>query len=163
MQNLGAPVLSPIPASLRTISEFRCRTPSIGRVRLGYGVENFTMKSGAAIPCDLFELLRNDKFDSRGFSTQQTAVRQNEFGGTVGGRCFCLGITTAAAPTFLRVFGLSSTRRPAQGNLVSVPTMQERTAIFRYPYRSLIRHDQDDGHGGFVRAPFTGNIILKTA
>src|SRR6266566_8342400 len=54
------------------------------------GVINIATKSGGnAFHGSLYEFLRNDKLDARGFFTaKKPPLRQNQFGGTVGGPVF---------------------------------------------------------------------------
>lgn len=58
--------------------------------RTANGIINFTTKSGTnELHGSAFEYFRNDKLNARRFfSAQRTIVRQNDFGGTVGGPIF---------------------------------------------------------------------------
>ncbi|MEO8125777.1 MAG: TonB-dependent receptor, partial [Bryobacteraceae bacterium] len=71
------------------IAEFKVQTASYSAEygRTGNGVVNFTSKSGTnELHGGVFEFFRNDKLNARGFFPKTRAiVRQNIFGGTVGG------------------------------------------------------------------------------
>jgi hypothetical protein len=70
------------------VEEFKVSTgdypPEYGR---GFGVEVFTMKSGTNhYHGDVYEFIRNNDLDARGFFIPTNSpLRQNEFGGTLGG------------------------------------------------------------------------------
>ena len=140
MQNLGAPgFIADSAPPYEAISEFKVQnTLYPAEYGLGYGVENFTMKSGGnQFHGDLFELLRNDKFDARGFfNSSKPPLRQNEFGGTIGGPVILPGYHNRSRTHFFFAYsGFRLRGGLPQGNLVSVPTPQERTGDFSdYPY-----------------------------
>jgi hypothetical protein len=166
MQNLGAPgFIADSAPPYEAISEFKVQnTLYPAEFGLGYGVENFTMKSGTnEFHGDLFELLRNDKFDARGFfNSSKPPLRQNEFGGTIGGPVILPGYHNRSRTHFFFAYsGFRLRGGLPQGNLVSIPTMQERTGDFSdYPYPIFDPGTtRSDGKGGFVRDPFVGNII----
>ena len=75
--------------SVETIGEFRLIRGNFNAEygRTGGGVEIFTTRSGTnQLHGSLFDYLRNDKFDARGFFQATRPInRQNEFGGVVGG------------------------------------------------------------------------------
>jgi hypothetical protein len=81
-----------IKPSIDAIQEFRVETHNISAEfgRGGGGVIQVTTKSGTnAFHGTLFEFLRNDKLDANGFFNSGRAkppYRQNQFGGTFGGR-----------------------------------------------------------------------------
>src|SRR5581483_4258862 len=89
MQNIGAPgFIAESSPPYEAVEEFKVQnTLYPAEYGLGFGVLNFTLKSGTnRFHGDLFEFLRNDKFDARSFfSSQKPSIRQNEFGGTIGG------------------------------------------------------------------------------
>ena len=133
----------------------------IGR---GFGVANYTLKSGANdFHGDLFEFLRNDKLDSRGFfAASRPITRQNEFGGTIGGRIFRNRTFFFAAFDGFRLRGGSANR-----SLVTVPTDAFRqgdfSALVDSSGNQIPLYDpsttRSDGNGGFVRTPFPNNQI----
>jgi hypothetical protein len=75
--------------SVETIGEFRLLRGNFNAEygRTGGGVEIFTTRSGTNdLHGSLFDYLRNDKFDARGFFQATRPInRQNEFGGVIGG------------------------------------------------------------------------------
>ncbi len=79
-----------IVPNLDSIQEFRLITNSFDAEygRFSGSVVNVITKSGTnELHGTAFEFLRNDKFDARGFFDPSIAeLRQNQFGGTVGGR-----------------------------------------------------------------------------
>ena len=85
MQNIGAPgFIAEMAPPYEAVSEFKVQnTMYPAEYGAGYGVMNFTMKSGAnQFHGDLFEFVRNDAFDANGFfHSDQNRIRQNEFGG----------------------------------------------------------------------------------
>ena len=89
MQNIGASgFIAESSPPYEAVSEFKVQnTLYPAQYGSGYGVMNFTMRTGTnAFHGDLFEFFRNDKLDAAGyFSAGKNAIRQNEFGGTIGG------------------------------------------------------------------------------
>jgi len=76
--------------SVDSIDEFKLTTTDYS-AEYGHalaGVTSFTLKSGTnQFHGSAFEFFRNEKLDARGFFPQVKApTRQNEFGGTIGGR-----------------------------------------------------------------------------
>jgi hypothetical protein len=132
----------------------------------GSGVENFTLKSGTnQYHGDLFEFLRNNKFDAAGFfgnSTPLSALRQNEYGGTFGGPVILPHYNGKDKTFFFFTYSGFQLRGglPA-GSLVTLPTAQERQGNFSdYPFPIYNpATTRPDGTGGFTRDPFPGNII----
>lgn len=127
----------------------------------GFGLTIYTLKSGTnGFHGNVFEFVRNDKFDARGFfSATRPIVRQNEFGFTLGGPII-------KDKTFF--FGSYSGFRRRGGapnrNLVTLPTTAFRQGDFSalLPLGIVIYDPsttRSDGRGGFVRDPFPGNII----
>ena len=68
------------------------------------GVTSFTMKSGGnELHGSAFHFLRNDKLDARSFfSAGKSPVRQNEWGGTVGGPMI---LSSSGKPDGLQAYG----------------------------------------------------------
>lgn len=73
-----------------SMQEFRVETNSFSAQygRSNAGIVNATTKSGSnEFHGTLYEFLRNDKLDSRGWNSDEKApLRRNQFGGTIGGR-----------------------------------------------------------------------------
>ena len=136
------------------------------RVRkTGGGFEVFTTKSGTNNwHGDLFDYLRNNVFDARGFYALSAPVnRQNEFGGAIGGPVRIPHVTTA--PT--RRSSISCTadsascrtpriaHQPAAGGL-----SQRRFLLAGRGRQPGLIYDPtstaSDGAGGFTRTAFPG-------
>src|SRR5262249_62119717 len=86
MQNIGAPgFIAEMSPPYEAVSEFKVQnTLYPGQYGAGYGVMNFTMKSGSNnFLGDLFEFLRKDARDATGFlHGAQHPPLQNEFAAT---------------------------------------------------------------------------------
>ena len=133
----------------------------IGR---GFGVANYTLKSGTnQYHGDVFEFLRNDKLDARGFfASARPIVRQNEFGGTVGGPVIKNRTFFFVAYDSFRLRGGSINR-----SVVTVPTDAFRqgdfSALVDGSGHQIPIYDpgstRPDGKGGFVRDVFANNQI----
>ena len=128
----------------------------------GFGAKHFAFKGGGnEFHGNLFEFFRNDKLDARGFfAAGKPAVRQNNYGGSIGGpikknKLFVFG-------TYDRFVlrGGSATR-----GLITLPVAPFRSGDF-----SRLITEQDitiydpattmaDGAGGFVRDAFANNVI----
>ncbi|HYO82540.1 MAG TPA: TonB-dependent receptor [Bryobacteraceae bacterium] len=132
----------------------------------GLGVINYTLKSGTnRFHGGLFEFLRNDKLDARGFFPRvRPPVRFNEYGGNIGGPVILPKIYNGRNRTFFN-FNYTGLRNgpPINGTLISVPDAAFRRGDFSN-YRdnsgNLIpifdpATTQPDG----TRTPFPGNII----
>ncbi len=134
----------------------------------GFGVMNFTMKSGTNdFHGSAFEFLRNNVFDSRGFfQATRPIVRQNEFGFTFGGPVLLPKIYNGKNRTFF--FGSYSGFRlrggsPTRGT-VTLPTVRMKQGDFSQLLANGVQiYDpattRTDGSGSFVRDPFAGNRI----
>ena len=167
MQNIGAPgFIAEMAPPYEAVSEFKVQnTLYPAQYGAGYGVMNFTMKSGTNnFHGDLFEFLRNDALDANGFfHGEQNPLRQNEFGATVGGPLFIPKLYNGKDKTHF-FFAWSSFRLrgglPRPG-LLTLPTLQERNGDFSdYPFPIYDpATTRPDGKGGFVRDPFLNNVI----
>jgi hypothetical protein len=122
------------------------------------GVVNIASKSGAnAFHGGLYEFLRNDALDARGFFTSaKPPLRQNQFGGSLGGRI-------VKDKTFF-FFSYEGYRQlnPSSA-LYLVPTPQELGGNFSASGRRIFdpystRPDPADTRR-FLRDPFPNNII----
>ena len=160
MQTLGAPgFIAEATPPYEGVSEFKVQnTLYPAEYGLGFGVENFSLKSGTNnFHGNLYEFLRNDILDARGFfNTGKPPLRQNEFGGTFGGP-----IKKDKTQFFVAYSGFSLRGGLPRGGLVTLPTLKQRSGDFSdYPAQIFDpATTRPDGQGGFVRAPFPGNII----
>jgi len=130
-----------------------------------FGVSNYTLKSGTnSFHGNAWEFLRNDKLDARGFfNTSKPIVRQNEFGGTVGGPIIKDKTFFFGAISSLRLRGGAPVR-----STVTIPTPAFRQGDFSQLKNNVTGElipifdpatTRSDGQGGFVRDPFPGNIV----
>lgn len=174
MQDIGAPgMIAESTPPYEAVSEFKVQnTLYPAEYGNGLGVENYTLRSGTSrFHGDLFEFVRNDKFDALGFFApppgQAPVLRQNEFGGTIGGPLPIPKINGGENKTFF--FGSYSGFRlrgglPTSG-LVSLPSMQERNAngngydFSDYPYPIFDPTTTVCSGGSCTRQQFPGNII----
>ena len=137
--------------------------PEYGR---GFGVEIYTLKSGTnRWHGDAFEFVRNEIFDARGFyAATRPKVRQNDFGGTVGGpikkdKLFvfmawdelhrapaALQVSLDTIPTTAMHSGDFTGLKDASGNMI--PIYDPATTV-------------PDGSGGFTRTQFSCNGVLN--
>ena len=130
----------------------------------GFGITNFTMKSGTnQFHGNAFLFLRNGKMDATGFfNTIQSSLRQNEFGGTLGGPVIRNKTFFFGSYQGFRKRGITG----ALG-LATIPPVAFRNGDFsslRAPNGELIgifdpTTTASDGAGGFVRQPFPNNRI----
>ncbi|PYV93226.1 MAG: hypothetical protein DMG05_02225 [Acidobacteria bacterium] len=160
MQNFGAPgFVAEATPPYEAVSEFKVQnTLYPAEYGLGFGVENFSMKSGGnSFHGNLYEFLRNDVLDARGFfSSDKPVLRQNEFGGTVGGP-----IIKDKTHFFFAYSGFTLRGGLPRAGLITLPTEKQRMGDFSdYPAPIFDPGTtRPDGQGGFVRDPFPGNII----
>lgn len=134
--------------SVDAIQEFKLQTGSLSAqfgFQAGANV-NIVTKSGTnQVHGTLFNFLRNDKMDARGFfPTTKPKLRQNQFGGTVGGPVFIPKIYNGKDRTFFFSNYEGIRIRQEQFGRFIVPTEAQRT-------------------GNFTRtsagAPFTGAVL----
>ncbi|MEW5979624.1 MAG: TonB-dependent receptor [Acidobacteriota bacterium] len=142
MSQIGASAaIAEASPPFEAIAEFRVQN-TLYSVEYGggaHGVENFTIKSGTTkFHGSLFEFVRNDKFDARGFFPRiKNYLRQNEFGGTIGGPLNIPKVYDQKDRTFF--FAAYSGFRlrggtPSPG-LINLPTPRERNGDFSdYPF-----------------------------
>src|SRR6185436_2505482 len=123
----------------------------------------FTTKSGTnQYHGSLFEYLRNDKLDARGFISPITPVnRQNEFGAAFGGPVRLPGYNGKNRTFFYFVYDGFRYRAGASNQLLTLPNAAQRSGDFSGltkggvplaiydPYSS-----RPDGAGGFTRDIF---------
>ena len=90
--------------SVETIGEFRLLRANFNAEygRTGGGVQIFTTRSGTnSLHGSVFDYLRNDKLDARGFFQRTRPInRQNEFGATLGGPVYIPKIYDGRNKTF---------------------------------------------------------------
>lgn len=90
-------------------------------------------------------------------------LRQNEFGGTLGGPLVLPKLYNGKDRTFFFVSysGFRLRGGIAAGNLQTLPTTQERTGDFSdYPFPLYDpASTRPDGQGGYIRDPFANNQI----
>jgi hypothetical protein len=101
--------------------------------RTANGIINFTTKSGTnELHGSAFEYFRNDKLNARQFfSATRTVVRQNDFGGTVGGPIFVPKIYDGRNKAFFFVsYEKSIQRSGSPSALVSIPPEALRRGDF---------------------------------
>lgn len=125
-----------------------------------------------------YEYLRNNALDSRGFFDKSVPKdQQNEFGFTLGGPVYIPKVYDGRNKTFfffnlgwfryLYSVGGSAYTMPIdaykQGNFSSLLGAQIGTDALGRPVYAGAIYDpsttRPDGHGGFIRDPFPGNII----
>ncbi|MGH9342801.1 MAG: carboxypeptidase regulatory-like domain-containing protein, partial [Terriglobia bacterium] len=179
------------------ISEFRI-TNNNSSARYGFssGIVSFAFKSGTnAFHGNLFEYLQNDKLDAAGFVANATGqpkppLRQNEYGGTIGGPVWIPHVYNGHNKTFFFVEYTGFKFRPSSVNvtLTTIPNAY-RTGDFSQSLGSQLMVDGQpvfdpagrpvlngqiydpfsvhtvtgpDGKSYQVRDPFPGNIISST-
>ena len=166
-QNIGAPgFIADSTPPYEAVEEFKVQnTLYPAQYGLGYGVLNFTLRSGTnQFHGDLFEFLRNDKLDARGFFTDvKPPIRQNNYGGTFGGPVIIPKLYNGKDKTFFFFaydgFQLRGGLPP--GGQVTIPSLAEHSGNFsEFPYPIFDpATTTPDGAGGFVRQPFPNNQI----
>ena len=130
----------------------------------GFGISNYTLKSGTnQFHGNAFWFVRNDQFDSSGFfSPTRPIVRQNEYGGTLGGP-----VVRNKTFFFTSYQGFILRSGAPGAALRTIPTTAFRQGDFaelRTPGGDLIpifdpASTRPDLAGGFMRDPFAGNRI----
>lgn len=131
----------------------------------GTSVVNVSLKSGTnQFHGSAFHFLRNQIFDARNFFNYtgvKPAVRQNQFGFTLGGPLTLPGIYRGRDRTFFFVdYQDSRARRPVTRNS-TVPTAAMKSGNFAgltINDPSLTREDPAKP-GTYLRQPFPGNLI----
>ncbi|MBI3682880.1 MAG: Plug domain-containing protein [Acidobacteria bacterium] len=122
------------------------------------GVVNIASRTGTnELHGTLFEFLRNDKLDARGFFTAaKPPLRQNQFGAAVGGPIL-------RNKTFFFASYEGYRQVNASSSLALVPTAAERTGDFSALSRRLFdpysTRRSPDNPNLFLRDPFPGNRI----
>jgi hypothetical protein len=136
--------------------------------KTGGGFEIFTTKSGTnQFHGSLFEYLRNDKLDARGFISPVTPVnRQNEFGGAFGGPVILPKYNGRNRTFFYFVYDGFRYRAGATNQVLTLPNAKERSGDFSGLVKGgqpLAIYDpgttRSDGAGGFTRDIFPNATI----
>jgi hypothetical protein len=160
--------------SVEAIGEFKLVSSTFNAEygRTGGGFEIFTTKSGAnQLHGALYDYLRNNVFDARGFFSTATPVnRQNEFGVNVGGPVFIPKVYNGHNRTFFYfVYGGFRYRAGQTNSLVSVPPAPFKNGDFSQLVdkngKPVIIYDPSSTrlvNGVTVRDAFPGNTIPAT-
>ncbi|HZT32619.1 MAG TPA: TonB-dependent receptor [Bryobacteraceae bacterium] len=158
--------------SVEAIAEFKLLSADFSAEygRTGGGFEIFTTKSGTnELHGSVFDYLRNNVFDARGFFASTTPVnRQNEYGFALGGPVWIPKVYNGRNKTFFHVvYSGFRYRQGATNQLTSIPPEAFRAGDFS----SLVDRNgkpvpvydpsstRADGAGGFTRDVFPGNLI----
>jgi hypothetical protein len=172
------------PPSVETVAEFKV----VNSVAAEYGLTggafmSFISKSGTnEFHGDAFEYLRNNAFDARSFFAPTVSTeKQNEFGVTGGGPVYIPKVYDGRNKTFFfATFTQFIQHTVSQGSIVTLPTAAFRQGDFSQLLGPVIGKDalgrdvrqgqiydpastRPDGHGGFIRNPFPGNIIPQAS
>jgi len=127
----------------------------------GFGVLNFSFRSGTnEFHGNVFHFLRNDKLDASGFfNAERPIIRQNEFGGSLGGP-----VIKNKTFFFFSMTGFELRGGSQQRGLVTIPTQQFRQGDFSaWPLPIFDPSTtRPDGQGSFVRDPFPNNVIPQS-
>lgn len=151
--------------SVETIGEFRLLRANFNAEygRTGGGVQIFTTRSGTNdLHGGVFDYLRNDKLDARGFFQATRPInRQNEFGASFGGPVYVPKLYDGRNKTFF--FFVYSGFRFRQGppnSLQSLLPLEYRTGDFSR-FNGVIYDPATTRTTatGIVRDPFPGNRI----
>ncbi len=155
---------------VESISEFKLVSSNFSAEygRTGAGFEVYTSRSGGnQFHGGIWEYLRNDKFDARGFIARTRAVnRQNEFGAAFGGPILLPRYNGRNRSFFHFVYDGFRFRAGALNELATMPTADMVRGDFSKVVRGaapLLIYDpattRADPAGGFTRTPFAGNAI----
>ena len=131
------------------------------------GVTTFTMKSGTnQLHGTGFEFFRNDHMDARGFfSPLKSPMKQNEWGGTIGGPVVLPKLYNGRDKTFwFFSFDQFYYRGGQLTQINTIPTVKMQTAgDFSELPRTIFdpASTRQLADGTFARDPFAGNIIPR--
>lgn len=147
------------------IGEFKIQSNQISAEygNTGSAVITFGIKSGTNTLHGLaFNILRNEKLDARSFlSPTRSTIRQNEFGGTLGGPVWIPKIYNGRNKTFF-FFAYTGSRKRGldQTQRLRVPTAAERLGDYSANPRVLYDPATTASTGTtFTRTSFPGNRI----
>jgi hypothetical protein len=136
----------------------------------GGGVERFVVRSGSnEFHGNMYEFLRNDKLDARGFFNADRSIhRENEFGFSVGGPILLPKIYNGRNRSFFFAnVNWYKNRGGAQNSIASVPNDAFRSGdlsgLVDAKGNQIPIYDPattvTDSEGNSTRTPFPGNII----
>jgi Carboxypeptidase regulatory-like domain len=151
--------------SVETIGEFRLLRANFNAEygRTGGGVQIFTTRSGTNdLHGSVFDYLRNDKFDARGFFQPRRAVnRQNEFGAVLGGPVVLPKLYDGRNKTFFFfVYSGFRFRQGAPNSIQSLIPLDYRQGDFsRFGNLIYDPATTQSTPTGIVRQPFPNNRI----
>ncbi|HUS08423.1 MAG TPA: carboxypeptidase regulatory-like domain-containing protein, partial [Bryobacteraceae bacterium] len=151
--------------SVETIGEFRLLRANFNAEygRTGGGVQIFTTRSGTnEFHGSVFDYLRNDKFDARGFFLANRSInRQNEFGAVLGGPVYIPKVYDGRNKTFFFfVYSGFRYRLGAPNSLQSLIPLDYRQGDFsRFGNVIYDPATTMTTANGIVRQPFPSNRI----
>jgi outer membrane receptor protein involved in Fe transport len=161
--------------SVEALAEFKLLSSNYSAEygRTGGGFEIFTTKSGTnQLHGSVFDYLRNDVFDARGFFARSTPVnRQNEYGFALGGPIMIPKAYDGRNRSFFHaVYSGFRFRQGATNTLTTIPPADFRTGNFARltdrNNRPVPVYDpattRSDGAGGTIRDQFPGNVIPQS-
>jgi hypothetical protein len=153
--------------SVETIGEFKLLRANFNAEygRTGGGVQIFTTRSGTnELHGSLFNYLRNDKLDARGFFQRTRPVnRQNEFGASAGGPVYLPGLYDGRNRTFFFVVYTGFRFRQGPPNAVqSLIPLDYREGDFSRLNATIYDPATNvSTPAGITRTPFAGNRIPR--
>ena len=133
--------------------------------RTSTGVIKYVYKSGTnSLHGSAFEYLRNEALDARNFfATTVAKDRQNEFGIEAGGPVFIPHLYDGRNKTFFYAyydgFRYSNNNSGTIYSLLTPDMVKGNFSAATLPTIYDPNSTQPDGHGGFTRTPYPGNII----
>jgi outer membrane receptor protein involved in Fe transport len=151
--------------SVETIGEFKLLRANFNAEygRTGGGVQIFTTKSGTnSIHGAVFDYLRNDKLDARGFYQRTRPInRQNEFGAVIGGPVRIPGVYDGRNKTFFHfVYSGFRYRQGAPNSVLSLIPLDFRQGDFSRLTAQLYDPATNRSTAtGIARDPFPANRI----
>jgi hypothetical protein len=149
-----------IEPNIDAVEEFKVQTSNFSAEfgQSAGGVVNATIRSGGnQFHGSLFEYLRNSSLDAEPYfqpSAGNASLKQNQFGGTIGG-------PVIRQKTFFFFAWQSSRLRNASPQIATVPIDAEKSGDFAgiaAIYDPATTRPNPDG-SGYLRTPFAGNVI----
>lgn len=128
------------------------------------GVVSVISKGGTNEPRGtLWEFLRNDKLDARNFFKPDVSpLRQNQFGGNLGGPVYLGRLYDGRNRTFFHASYQGSRQSFVNSGLYRVPTPAEMSGDLRHEnpvYDPFSTRTDPNRPGQLLRDPFPGNVI----
>jgi outer membrane receptor protein involved in Fe transport len=155
---LAGPAVRP---PLDSMQEFKMQTANYSAEygRHAGGVMNMVLKSGGnRVHGALFEFLRNDVFDARGFfDKDKSRLRRNQFGATLSGPVYVPKLYNGRDRTFFLFSWEHYEQTMGSSRLARTATLADRAGDF-----STLRDANGRALGltdPLAKAPFPGNII----